>query len=664
VSVRTGLYSVALAAAVALRPAPSAATNLALDRFDPAPAGDRLFATESAEVAGPLEIDARLVASFAHNPLVFYSKADGKAAGSVVTSQALSHFGGSLALFGRVVLSLDVPLALAQSGPSPTLNGVTVTSPSGAHIADARFGVRLPIVAMWGSLVRASVAGYLWAPLGSSGSQSGAFTSDGSLRARVALICGGENERLFWSVSAGPDLRKSQDYLGVRQATMIRLAGGAGLFLLDAKRAQIGAELVAAAVPSNVSRYNTNAELLIGGRYRLPIGLDLGLGAGPGLSSGIGTPDYRIVGTLAYNVGEKAPPRDRDGDGIGDAQDACPDAAGIAATDPAKNGCPPDHDDDGIGDAQDACPDVAGVAATNPAKNGCPPDRDGDGIPDAQDACPDVAGVAATDPAKNGCPPDRDGDGIPDAQDACPDVTGVAATDPAKNGCPPDRDGDGIADAHDACPDVKGPPSDEPTKNGCPPPGDRDSDGIGDDMDACPDIAGVPSRDKAKNGCPPPSDRDKDGIPDAQDACPDTPGIASLDANKNGCPTGAIVGDQIVVLEPVKFETDSDVLLKDSEQILATVLASIEKLPRGNRYRIEGHTDNRGKAKHNRDLSMRRAKSVVRWMVAHGLAETQFDAKGLGPDKPIASNTSEKGRAANRRVEIHIIAVPAAGGTP
>ena len=599
-SVRTGLYSVALAAAVALRPAPSAATNLALDRFDPAPAGDRLFATESAEVAGPLEIDARLVASFAHNPLVFYSKADGKAAGSVVTSQALSHFGGSLALFGRVVLSLDVPLALAQSGPSPTLNGVTVTSPSGAHIADARFGVRLPIVAMWGSLVRASVAGYLWAPLGSSGSQSGAFTSDGSLRARVALICGGENERLFWSVSAGPDLRKSQDYLGVRQATMIRLAGGAGLFLLDAKRAQIGAELVAAAVPSNVSRYNTNAELLIGGRYRLPIGLDLGLGAGPGLSSGIGTPDYRIVGTLAYNVGEKAPPRDRDGDGIGDAQDACPDAAGIAATDPAKNGCPPDHDDDGIGDAQDACPDV----------------------------------------------------------------TGVAATDPAKNGCPPDRDGDGIADAHDACPDVKGPPSDEPTKNGCPPPGDRDSDGIGDDMDACPDIAGVPSRDKAKNGCPPPSDRDKDGIPDAQDACPDTPGIASLDANKNGCPTGAIVGDQIVVLEPVKFETDSDVLLKDSEQILATVLASIEKLPRGNRYRIEGHTDNRGKAKHNRDLSMRRAKSVVRWMVAHGLAETQFDAKGLGPDKPIASNTSEKGRAANRRVEIHIIAVPAAGGTP
>jgi outer membrane protein OmpA-like peptidoglycan-associated protein len=111
---------------------------------------------------------------------------------------------------------------------------------------------------------------------------------------------------------------------------------------------------------------------------------------------------------------------------------------------------------------------VKGVASDDPKKNGCPPDRDGDGIVDDKDACPDVKGVASDDPKKNGCPADRDEDGIADDVDACPDVKGVASDDPKRNGCPPDRDGDGILDDQDACPDVAGPPNADPKKNGCP----------------------------------------------------------------------------------------------------------------------------------------------------------------------------------------------------
>lgn len=83
-----------------------------------------------------------------------------------------------------------------------------------------------------------------------------------------------------------------------------------------------------------------------------------------------------------------------------------------------------DRDGDGILDSEDLCPDVRGIAALN----GCP-DRDGDGIADASDKCPDEAG-----PAENGgCPvTDRDGDGIVDAQDNCPDVVGTVAN----KGCP------------------------------------------------------------------------------------------------------------------------------------------------------------------------------------------------------------------------------------
>ncbi len=115
------------------------------------------------------------------------------------------------------------------------------------------------------------------------------------------------------------------------------------------------------------------------------------------------------------------PVKDRDGDGIIDSLDNCPDVAGIASL----KGCP-DKDGDGITDADDKCPDVAGLARYN----GCSiPDTDGDGINDEADKCPSVAGVARY----QGCPvPDTDGDGVSDEEDKCPAVAG-----PASNfGCP------------------------------------------------------------------------------------------------------------------------------------------------------------------------------------------------------------------------------------
>ena len=114
-------------------------------------------------------------------------------------------------------------------------------------------------------------------------------------------------------------------------------------------------------------------------------------------------------------------PKDRDGDGIVDSLDACPDQAGSALL----QGCP-DRDGDGIADKDDACPDVAGLAKYH----GCPiPDTDKDGINDEEDKCPTVPGVARY----QGCPvPDTDKDGVNDEDDKCPNEAG-----PASNfGCP------------------------------------------------------------------------------------------------------------------------------------------------------------------------------------------------------------------------------------
>ncbi|MBK7123791.1 MAG: OmpA family protein [Chitinophagaceae bacterium] len=136
---------------------------------------------------------------------------------------------------------------------------------------------------------------------------------------------------------------------------------------------------------------------------------------------------------LAQNIGkEKAPPPppppppppvvlDRDGDGVLDADDKCPDVAGLASL----QGCP-DRDGDGIADGDDKCPDVPGLARYQ----GCPiPDTDGDGINDEVDKCPTVPGLARY----QGCPiPDTDGDGVNDEEDKCINEKG-----PASNfGCP------------------------------------------------------------------------------------------------------------------------------------------------------------------------------------------------------------------------------------
>jgi len=112
-----------------------------------------------------------------------------------------------------------------------------------------------------------------------------------------------------------------------------------------------------------------------------------------------------------------------------------------------------DRDADGVLDADDKCPDVAGLATLQ----GCP-DRDGDGIADGDDKCPDVAGIAKY----QGCPiPDTDGDGIDDETDKCPTVKGYARY----QGCPiPDSDGDGVNDEEDKCVDRPGPAS----NMGCP----------------------------------------------------------------------------------------------------------------------------------------------------------------------------------------------------
>ncbi|MDO7172034.1 OmpA family protein [Mariniflexile sp. AS56] len=256
-------------------------------------------------------------------------------------------------------------------------------------------------------------------------------------------------------------------------------------------------------------------------------------------------------------------------------------------------------------------------------------DTDGDGIYDKDDACPDVAGIAAF----NGCP-DTDGDGIEDSKDSCPNEAGPAEL----NGCP-DADGDGVADKDDKCPSVAG----LKALAGCP---DADGDGVTDADDKCPSVAGP----AANQGCPWP-DTDGDGVLDKDDKCPSVKGTVA----NNGCPE---VSEEVqktlnAYAKTILFDTGKSSIKEQSAAVLADIIKILKEYP-NSKFTVEGHTDSIGSDKLNQVLSEARALSVKEYLTKNGIDEFRLSSKGYGEAKPIDKNTTSKGRANNRRVEINL----------
>jgi OOP family OmpA-OmpF porin len=144
----------------------------------------------------------------------------------------------------------------------------------------------------------------------------------------------------------------------------------------------------------------------------------------------------------------------------------------------------------------------------------------------------------------------------------------------------------------------------------------------------------------------PPKDTDGDGVIDANDQCPDT--TAGVKVNAVGCPE---VGEVLMNLEGVNFDTNSANLRPESGAILDGAVAALNQ--NASVYvRIEGHTDNRGSAEHNKSLSQRRAQSVLTYLVSKGIDGGRLSAVGYGEATPIAANDSPENMFKNRRVAL------------
>ena len=101
----------------------------------------------------------------------------------------------------------------------------------------------------------------------------------------------------------------------------------------------------------------------------------------------------------------------------------------------------------------------------------------------------------------------------------------------------------------------------------------------------------------------------------------------------------------------IHFSTGQYAIPPGAEPVLSDLAKSLQNNPSW-RVRVEGFTDSAGSREGNRRLSQERAESIVNWLADHGVDRTRLAAAGYGESRPIADNSTEQGRARNRRVEI------------
>jgi outer membrane protein OmpA-like peptidoglycan-associated protein len=441
-----------------------------LDRFRASETPEDDFHLSRPDDFGDLRFGAQLHLDYGANPLVYESELGdaGSESLSIVEHQLVGTLGLSLGLADRVVIYAGLPVALVNQGADEDeLAPLGVPAADGPGLGDAYVGARVRLFGEHddiGALAIQARATFPTAGVPNDAVYRGDpfLTVQPELLLEIRPVAG-----LRIVGNFGARLREETTDDDVNLAFRHELTYGLGVsaaLFTDAGDPNTHLDLLiqiygASAFAMVGEREGTALEATGGFKFFHGSGFTVGLAAGPGLNRGFGSPDMRGVLMVGWMM-----PRphdvdgDRDGDGILDSADACPDEAEDVDQFEDTNGCPdPDNDADGILDGADACINEPETQNGHEDTDGCPDellDTDGDGISDPTDECDDQPEDVDTFQDADGCPdPDNDGDGLLDTADRCP----LQAGPPANQGCPDtDRDGDTVVDRLDNCPDEPG----------------------------------------------------------------------------------------------------------------------------------------------------------------------------------------------------------------
>ncbi|MDH5674874.1 MAG: OmpA family protein, partial [Myxococcales bacterium] len=385
-----------------------------LDRFLQAPAHADGFALERPNAEGHWALSTRLSLSYSRNPLVYEEQlgvADSERA-ALVRDHLVAQLGGALTLYDRVVFHVGVPLdLLMQSDDAAAELGAPPTDSAG--FADPRFGLRVRLFGLPENTFALATGISATAPLARTLDADQRFKGEQGPTGQASLIGELRLDRVRLGLNLGVLWRETTELENLRYEPEMLARLGA-TWLLSPNRINLHLEGQGAMAASSEfgNRESSPLEVLAGPRFKTGDATWLGVAGGMGLTRGRGSPDLRVVATLAYSTHRDEPPpsaiietlvepppepdppapTDRDGDGLVDDADGCPDEPEDEDSYEDEDGCPdPDDDSDGIVDLEDSCPRVPGIEELR----GCPDtDADGDGIVDRLDNCPEVAGEA------------------------------------------------------------------------------------------------------------------------------------------------------------------------------------------------------------------------------------------------------------------------------
>ncbi len=565
--------------------------------FRPAMDSKGLFTTNGSDILGANDISFGLVIDYGRTLLRV--KDVGQDAPHLINNSFQGTFQFNYGLLNQLVLGLDLPLNLMAGNAQVDRTGAAAEQGWSTNELDSQTLGYIALHAKWRITrvehgIGLALGAQVGVPLTSAPQNAGAdptvwvwpqaiiekrFTSTGALR-----LAANAGVRIHGASNTILPLEN-----GIyKDGSLFTYGGGASLRVLDPLdlvAETYGSYLLndsdAAVKPSN--------EVVGGIKLFVERNSYLMVGAGPRYTNGFEAADFRaFIGFIFEpSIG------DRDGDGIKDDVDQCPDDPEDRDGFKDEDGCPdPDNDNDGTLDVDDRCPNVPGPKETF----GCPSskdgDRDGDGIPDSKDKCPDDPEDRDGFQDQDGCPdPDNDMDGIPDKKDACPN-------DP--------EDKDGFQD-----------------EDGCPDP-DNDRDGIPDVKDKCP------NEPETYNGF-----EDEDGCPDK--------GLVIIEDK------------DIKILKKVQFKTGSAEILPESNEILDAVATTLTHHPEFTLIEVAGHADERASDAYNLKLTQDRVNSVMAALTQRGVDRKTLRAKGYGEFCPEDPAHNETAWETNRRVEFKIV---------
>lgn len=411
-----------------------------MDTYNAPVSGSDLLQVKRAHAeTGHLEPFGRLSLAYNNDPIVLRNS-DGTEVG-LVNHQLGAYGAVGLALWERLQLAAMVPLYYQSGESTPNQRGI-----GGATLGDAALDVRYVLLGR-DDLFELAVAGRVSVPSGDERRMVG----DGRVAAQVSGIVSREfgQSGVLLTSSISFDFR---DRVLATGGTGVLLGLGAAIPLADGVMLT-GEGEIATEVSHFLGETATPASFLGGLRWGFG-GWIAHLGAGPGLSHGLGTPDFRVLGMFGTDTGFDAAPT------------VAPATAAVAA----------DTDHDGVEDGLDACVAQPEDVDQFQDQDGCPdPDNDADAVPDTSDKCLTVAEDIDQFDDLDGCPElDNDVDGIVDASDQCPLEAETKNGTQDEDGCPEvDADADGVFEPADAC------PTEKETANGV------------DDTDGCPDFLRV-----------------------------------------------------------------------------------------------------------------------------------------------------------------------------